>query len=587
MKAIIAIILMIVVVSCTSEPEEKPRVKDVMDRVVSELYATKTEAELVDLDYETAMALFSEEDLDVLGTRHWTFEVNVPVIVSVMRSTKQRIVPFWLLTNGFTKTTLEVEHEHTAYEVWQKDFDAGEVELGINGLENYGFHYFVSVGAKNKSDELQLSNFFPETQYVGTMEEGAFIYHDWDELVITKIPESLIGNKILTTIRGRGTESHLVRAFRKTQWPSSSTPDQIMLTWSGNTRSTMDIQWRTDTTVTEGILNYREKGTTKVKSVGADKYVLEDRELMNDRYVHKFTAHLKNLHEGTTYEYQIPPQTDWPENQAFTTAADIDQFSFIWMGDVHHRPEYGELINTAAERHPDAAFFTIAGDMVGDGLHRNEWDELLEYPKNIISRKPFMNAVGNHDNRSGLGALVYRETFSYPKNAPAEVQKEQTYSFEYKNALFLMLDATSGVETHTQWIEEQLKNTKATWKFAVFHFPPYNWEEPYYDIQEAWVPLFDKYHVDMVFSGHIHYYMRSKPMNNGEVVDSYNDGTAYVISIGIPSRTKDATEEPYAEVRYTEGQYYQYLQIDGNMLHFKSYNSDGEIADEFEILKEE
>ena len=196
------------------------------------------------------------------------------------------------------------------------------------------------------------------------------------------------------------------------------------------------------------------------------------------------------------------------------------------------------------------------------------------------------NAVGNHDNRAGLGALVFQETFSYPKNAPVNVPKEQTYSFTYKNTLFLMIDATSGVDTHTKWIEEQLKNTTATWKIAVFHFPPYNWEEPYYDIQEAWLPLFDQYHVDMVFSGHIHYYMRSKPMNNGEVVSSYNDGTAYIISIGIPSRTRDALEEPYAEVQYSEGQYYQYLKIEDNKLKYQAFNSKGEIADEFEINKD-
>ncbi|MDX1285386.1 MAG: metallophosphoesterase, partial [Draconibacterium sp.] len=251
----------------------------------------------------------------------------------------------------------------------------------------------------------------------------------------------------------------------------------------------------------------------------------------------------------------------------------------------HHKPEYGKLINKADSTHPHAAFYTIAGDMVGDGLHRNEWDDLFQFPKNVISRKPFMNAVGNHDNRSGLGALMFRELFSYPKNGPENVPSEQTYSFTYKNTLFLMIDVTSGVETHTEWIENQLANTTATWKIAVFHFPPYNWEEPYLDIQEAWVPLFDKYHLDMVFSGHIHYYMRSKPMKGGEVVASYNDGTAYIVSIGIPSRTNEASDEPYAEVRKMEGQFYQYVKISGNRLEYKAHDSDGNLADSFEIQK--
>jgi len=583
--SLVVLIFLVNLFSCAPVEKEKGSVKDVMDRVITDLYASKTEAELSATDYDQAMSFFTEEELEILSTQHWTFDVNVPVVVSVMRSVKQKVTPFWLEKEGFIKTEKEVKHEYTIYEVWQKEFAAGEVEMGINGFGNYGFHYFVSVGTKSQGDKLEMTNFFPENQYVGEMKKGAFIYHDWTELVVTELPDELVGQKILTTIRGRGTESHLIGAFRKTKYPSSPKPDQVMLTWSDDPASTMDIQWRTDTTVTEGIVNYREKGSTEISTVNAIKYLLEDRELMNDRYVHKFTAQLKNLEPGATYEYQIPPQTKWSDYQVFTTAANDDKFSFIWFGDVHHRPEYGKIFNEAAAKYPDAAFFTVAGDMVGDGLHRNEWDELMAYPKNIISRKPFMNTVGNHDNRSGLGALVFRETFSYPKNGPADVPQEQTYSFTYKNTLFLMIDATSGVDTHTKWIEEQLANTEATWKIAVFHFPPYNWEEPYYDIQEAWLPVFDQYHVDMVFSGHIHYYMRSKPMNDGQVVDSYNDGTAYIISIGIPSRTREASEEPYAEVRYTKGQYYQVVKIDDKKLVYKAINAEGEIADVFEIDK--
>ena len=196
-----------------------------------------------------------------------------------------------------------------------------------------------------------------------------------------------------------------------------------------------------------------------------------------------------------------------------------------------------------------------------------------------------MCVPGNHDNRSGLGALMYREMFSYPKNGPDGVPPEQTYSFRYKNALFLMVDCTSPYEVQTQWIEDHLANTDATWKFVMFHFPPYNWEEPYYDIQKIWVPVFDKYHVDMVMNGHIHYYMRSKPMKDGKVVSSYKNGTAYVESVGIPSDKRKVTDEPYAAVRNFKGTIYQYMKIDGNKLSFTAVNSDNEVIDSFVIQK--
>ncbi|HRX12043.1 MAG TPA: metallophosphoesterase family protein [Draconibacterium sp.] len=569
-------------ISCSKNEES---VKSIMNRVVTNLYQTKSEQELEKLDYNQVMSLLSEDDINVLATKHWMFDVNVPVEVSVFRSVKQETIPFWLENNGFTKTDMTVHNEMTEYEIWQKTFPSGRVGLGINGFENYSLHYFVSVAPQNKTDELVLSNFFPANQFVGELQNGSFVYHDWDELVLTDVPEKLKGQKYLTTIRGRGTESHLVGAFRKSNYPSTAQPDQVMLTWSSDPATTVDIQWRTDTTVTSGIVNYREVGSSVVFSTEAEKYRMEDLLLMNDRFINRFTVHLSNLKPGTDYEYQIVPETEWKDKYTFTTQSETDSFAFVWFGDTHYSPEFGKLFNRVDSVHPDVAFYTIAGDLVSDGLHRNQWDDLLHYSENIISRKPLMCVPGNHDNRSGLGALMYREFFSYPKNGPDGVNKEQTYSFSYKNALFLMIDATSSVDAQTAWIEEQLKNTSATWKIAVFHFPPYNWEEPYFDIQKTWVPLFDKYHVDMVFGGHIHYYMRSKPMKGGEVVDSYNDGTAYIISIGIPSRTRDAAEEPYAEVVKTEGQFYQYIKIEGDKLMYTAIDSNNDVADTFTIKK--
>jgi acid phosphatase type 7 len=502
-----------------------------------------------------------------------------------MRSTEQKDVPFWLVPAGFVKTGETMKNEEVTYEVWQKKFNAGHVGLGVNGFADYTLHYFVSVAPQNKNDQLEFTNFFPVGQYVGVLKDSAFTYHDWTELVLMNVPDDMKGQKLLTTVRGRGTESHLVGAFRKTVYPSSSTPDQVMLTWSSDPSNSIDIQWRTDTTVEAGMVHYREKGSNTFDSVSAEKYRMEDRDLMNDRYINRFTAQLRNLKPGTTYEYQIPPQTNWSENYTFSTAAPDSSFSFIWTGDTHHSPTLTKLYNLAYQTHPDAAFYSIAGDLVSEGLHRDQWDDLFHFTKDVICRKPLMAVIGNHDTRQGLGAWMYRELFSYPKNAPVGVHEEHTYSFKYKNALFLMIESTASIDSQKVWIEDQLKNSDATWKFAMFHFPPYNWDEPYYDIQAAWVPIFDKYHVDMVMNGHIHYYMRSKPMKGGKVVKSYNDGTAYVESIGIPTTPEKHPEESYAAVRDFHGDLYQYVKIDGNTLSFEAVNSDNKVIDSFSIKK--
>ena len=571
--------------SCSSAKQEQVTVKTAIDRVVTDLYATRTAEELAQISQDNVMSLFTEQELKALASTHWMFDVNVPVVVSVMRSTKQSIEPFWLEESGFTRTGDTISNVQTTYEVWQKKFGKGRVGLGINGFENYGLHYFVSVAPQTPGDGLVLTGFFPENQYVGILEDGAFTYHDWTELVVQGVPEAMRGQMLLTTVRGRGVESHLIGAFRSTEYPSSDKPDQVMVTWSGDPSTTIDIQWRTSAKVTESTVSYRAAGSGDIQTAQGVSILMEDRLLMNDRYIHRFTAQLTGLTPGTTYEYLVGPEQDWNKAFSFTTAAADESFSFLWFTDTHNSPYFREILDLGFANHLQISFMAIAGDLVNDGLHRNQWDELFHYAGEVIPSKPLMAVPGNHDNRAGLGAGMFREMFSYPVNGPVGVEKEQTYAFTYKNCLFLMLDATSPVEQQNAWIEEQLSGTSANWKIVITHFPPYNFSDPYEDIQQEWIPLFDKYHVDLVFSGHIHYYMRSKPMRGGEVTESNAGGTVYVTSVAVPARERDIGEEPYAAVRNSLGHQYQYVAIDGNELTFKSVNISNQVVDSFSIKK--
>jgi acid phosphatase type 7 len=580
-KSAVLIILGSLIISCNHKSES---VKDVIDRKIDFIYRTMDSTQMMALDYDKAFSLFSKDEKEILATRHWMFDVNVPVVVSVMRSREQKIVPYWLAENGFKKTDLTMRNEQTTYEVWQKSFGAGRIGLGINGFENYALHYFVSVAPKRKDDNLLLTNFFPEKQFVGTLDNGAFIYHDWDELVLSDVPEAMKGQKLLTTVRGRGVESWLAGAFRTTYYPSSDLPDQVMLTWSSDPSTGIDIQWRTDTIVSDEVLKYREIGGNEEYSVIATINRIDDHVLINDRIISRYTARLRDLKPGTKYEYLIFPQSDYKETQTFSTPSSDDSFTFVWFGDTHHSAKFGELIRAVDKRYPETAFYSIAGDIVSDGLYRNQWDDIFKFTDGIVSRKPLMAVPGNHDNRSGLGALMYRELFSYPMNAPKGVEKEQTYSFRYKNALFLMIDATSSIDAQTPWIEEQLRNMDAQWKFAMFHFPPYSSDGGYPEIRNKWCTLFDRYHVDIVMSGHVHNYLRTKPMKNEKPVASASEGTVYLVSVAIPDNDPQPPL-PYAASQVSGEMLYQKVTISGNKLDYKAMNIDGAVRDQLIITK--
>ena len=497
------------------------------------------------------------------------------------------VVPFWITERGFKKTGMIVKNEEYTYEVWQKDFDKGKVELGINGFDKHRPVYFISVGAQKKGDDVKVTNVYPSEFPLMTMKQGAFTYHDWDGLILTQVPAELSGQVLFTTVRGRAREAHLVSAFRKTQTPSSAIPDQVLLTFSGDPKTTMNIQWRADKAVEEGIVKYwQEQGgdTLTVKGTG---FKMEDRLLQNDRFVNRFTARLDKLQPGTKYFYKVGATSGkWSPVADFRTEpANNNGFSFIWFGDTHKSQIWGDMAQKSLKRHPEIAFYDIAGDLVSTGLNRDEWDELWQHSGNVFSYKPLMAVPGNHDSQDGLGAGMYQEMFSLPENGPKGFPKEMTYAFNYQDALFVMIDATLSVPGQTAWLEEKLRTSNAKWKFVFFHFPPYNFVEPYDEIRKEWGTLFDKYHVDMVMSGHMHYYLRTKPMNNGKAMASPAQGTIYTMSISIPGKQEEWLPEDYAVKRYPDGPLYQHISMKGNTLIYKCYNPEGEVKDSFEIVK--
>lgn len=576
--------------SCQTDTKDTATtIKAVMDGAVTRLYETLQPEQLDTLSQSYILPFLTPDEKTVLAKKYLTFEVNVPVTVSLMRHQDQKTLPFWLESSGFKKTDLVVKNEEYTYEVWQKPYDAGKIELGINGFDKHRPVYFISVGSQKPGDEVEISNVFPVYQTLDTVRVGAFTYHDWSDLTLTEVPESLRGQTLFQTIRGRAREAHLVGAFRKTETPSSEQPDQILQTWSGDPTQTMDIQWRAAATVPDGLVQYWPAGSADTVSATATAFRMEDRLLQNDRYVNRFTANLTDLKPGTAYGYRVGSKTGkWSKSATFKTqTASPAGFSFIWFGDTHKSPDWGTMAQKTLGKHPEIAFYSIAGDLVSTGLHRSEWDELWQHSGGIFSQKPLMPIPGNHDSQDGLGAWMYQEMFSLPKNGPktAEVPTEQTYSFTYQNALFLMIDATSPIEAQTAWIKDQLATTKADWKFAFFHFPPYNFEEDYVDIRKEWCSLFDQYHVDMVMSGHVHYYQRTKPMYAEKPVSSPAKGTIYTISIGIPSDHKFWPDADYAQIRYKNGPFYQHMKIDGKTLVYTVYDQEGKVRDTLKIVK--
>ncbi|MCC6488760.1 MAG: metallophosphoesterase family protein [Candidatus Hydrogenedentes bacterium] len=565
-------------------------VEEAMDGLLTRLYATQSLSALYAIDDARALKLITPEERHAFATKHWYFDVDVPVVVSIMRNIEQRHVPFWLEEAGFAKTALTVENmEGWVYEVWQKESAAGRVELGINGFDNFRPHYFVCVGPQEPGVKVTLSNFHPANQTVLSMQKGSMTYHDWTELVLTKVPKELTGQQLLPTIRGRGSEAALVGSFRRTPYPSSIQAGPIFLTWSQDPRHTQTVQWRTSTSVQDGVVRYRIKGSgTDFAQVDATRNTMKDRMLANDRYCHWFSAVVPDLAPGTNYEYQVgsPALNVWSATGEFQTAPDGDQpFSFFYCSDTHSSKYWSRLLNANFQRHPDTNFWVISGDLVGTGMEREDWDLFLKYGEGMFRTRPVMPAIGNHDAQLGLGAGMYLDIFGLPENGPAGITPESAYTFNYSNAQFFVLDVMSESEPQRIWLEQELAKSTAVWKIAIFHFPLYSNEEAYPRLEKGWATLFDTYHVDLVLTGHVHTHMRTYPMRAGKRVGSASEGTVYITSVSIPSRPAGKRKPRFAEVWVGGGSLCNRIEVDGKNLTFNALGYDGVSKDSFTLTK--
>ena len=386
--------------------------------------------------------------------------------------------------------------------------------------------------------------------------------------------------------------AHAESASRTTAFPSSTQPDQVCLTWSEDPRTTQTIQWRTSPKLKKGAVQFREKSSqaneyTEKTAVMSE---LEDAGTSNDPVNHRFASVLDGLKPGVTYAYRVGHKKEWGEWSEFTTAPQtVAPFSFIYMGDPQVGLDtWGRLLQAAYERHPEAAFYVVAGDNVNRGSNRNEWDNLFHAASGVFNHRPYVPAIGNHDCKEN-GPRLYLNLLTLPENGPKEIGQERAYRLDYGNALVLVLDSNSSKEVQRPWIEQQLQSTKATWKFAVYHHPAYSSapKRDNADIREQWGRLFDQYHIDMALQGHDHGYLRTKPMHAGKEVASPAEGTIYVVSV---SGTKhyDVEQHDYAAKTIEHLSTYQVIDIqtgNENKLTYRAYDMEGKVQDELVIVK--
>ncbi len=245
------------------------------------------------------------------------------------------------------------------------------------------------------------------------------------------------------------------------------------------------------------------------------------------------------------------------------------RFAVIGDSGTGDRAQYEVAQKMEAYRQATKFDFVI---MLGDNIYGSH------SPKDFVKKfeqpyKPLLDAgvkfyasLGNHDDPDD--ERLYK---------PFNMGGERYYAFRKGEAAFFALDSNYMDPKQLSWLEQNLKDSEGTWKICFFHHPLYNDGRHHgadADLRSQVLPLFHRYGVNAVFSGHEHVYQRIKPENNIYFFVLGNSGKLMTHDFG-------ATRERVKG--FDTDQSFMLVEIAGDKLYFQTIARSGETIDSGEL----
>jgi hypothetical protein len=269
------------------------------------------------------------------------------------------------------------------------------------------------------------------------------------------------------------------------------------------------------------------------------------------------------------------------------------------------------------------------------------------YKDDLLKKYALFPTPGNHDYHDSDYTAVraqethetaYYQNFSMPtegESGGTPSHNQAFYSFDVGNIHFISLDSYGKedkayrlydtIGPQVQWIKKDLAaNKNKGWVIAFWHHPPYTMgshnsdkEGELIQIREKFIGVLEREGVNLVLNGHSHDYERSKLMrghygpeksfdakkhnlstssgkNDGSknsapyvINKDKNVGTVYVVSGSAGKLGGQQTEFPHNAMYYSDADHGGacLLDVRDNRLELKWICADGEIRDQFTIIK--
>jgi hypothetical protein len=287
-------------------------------------------------------------------------------------------------------------------------------------------------------------------------------------------------------------------------------------------------------------------------------------------YIHN--VKLSGLQENTIYYYKALQGSTQSSGYSFITALPPGlPFTFSWMCDQHvGTAVHGQIAQLI--RNYNTRFSLYGGDLCDNTTYQS-WKTEFFIPNELqlISQVPFFNATGNHEGWN-------QNTMAFTQAPQSASGTQAYYSFDYADMHVLVLNTELPLTVGSQqyiFAQSDLSASNRIWKIVTAHKPGYcgggagEYNEMKVISQNVFVPN----HVDMVISGHSHFYQHN-----------YVSGIHHMIIASSGAPLANPVNASYT-IKSVKDYSFGIFSITESRLNLKVYNNLNVLLDSFSINK--
>jgi 3',5'-cyclic AMP phosphodiesterase CpdA len=249
----------------------------------------------------------------------------------------------------------------------------------------------------------------------------------------------------------------------------------------------------------------------------------------------------------------------------FPLKANSVRFAAIGDMGTGEAPQYAvaERMVTVRQQFP-YEFVIMLGDNLYGGSKPKDYETKFELPYKPLldSGVKFYASLGNHDNPNERFYKLFN------------MNGQNYFTIKKGNVHFFVLDSNYMDPKQLDWLEKQLRDAGTTdWKICYFHHPLYSSGKTHgssNELRKLLEPLFIKYGVDAVFSGHDHVYERVMPQKG---IYYFTEGSSGQLRNGDLAKTGMTTKG------FDTDRTFMLVEIAGNEMYFQTLSRSGDSVD--------